>query len=510
MKKRESSIWKTSSFLGGLLSLGLAQSSQALELDWSGQFWSEFNLVHNYAMGNSSATDTGGYTVLSGGNKDASFQSLFLRMRPKVIVNDNIYIKSEWWVGDPVFGVFGNSLPYSADQRQFYTTFSRGSVITAQRFWGEFITDLGTIQVGRVPLNWGLGVVWDNGEHLWSRYMTTGDSIRWIAKFGSFSFIPSVILPTDGNSVGGACTVSGGVCTPAAGTGGISDYSIILRYENLEEELEGGINVVKRLGGFTQDTAGGMLTPAIGNTAAAGPVNFFTYDIYAKKKFGQLSLGAEVPIVSGTLGNSNYSTFGVATEVDFKAAESLDLSLKAGYAPGQPSQGSVAYDTFKSFYFNPNYKLGMIMFNYQLANLGGAQTLNNPTLSPSALRSPYDNPITNATYAAISANYHPWDKWTFRPGFIYARALEGAKAGSPYFYNTWSRSLQANAVNRDQGLDLGWEFDLGITFQWDEYFQFHLDGGIYSPGNFFAFSNTANDNARDSVFALSARVGVNF
>src|SRR5690242_15601339 len=100
--------------LGFFFILGLIQvqlrSASALELDWSGQFWAEYNLIHNYAMDTSDQgasydpvrAAAGGYYTPGAGNQDATFQSLFLRLRPKLVVNDNIYIKSEWWLGDPV------------------------------------------------------------------------------------------------------------------------------------------------------------------------------------------------------------------------------------------------------------------------------------------------------------------------------------------------------------------------------------------------------------------------
>lgn len=495
----------------------LCQNAWALELDWSGQFWSEYNFVHNYAMDNSPQGAVydpvrgaaGGYYVPGGGYQDATFQSVFLRLRPKVIVNDNIYIKSEWWVGDPIYGIFGSGLPYPTDQRQFYSSQSRGSLITAQRIWGEFVTDVGTFQVGRVPLQWGLGLVWNSGNDLWSRYMSTGDAIRWIAKFGSFSFIPSFIVNSAGNNIGGSCNVSGGVCTPGVGMGGVTDYSILLKYESIEDELEGGVNVIKRLAGANQDQAAGVMTPQGSGVEPAGSMNFITYDVYARKTFDKVTLGGEVPIVSGTLGASNYQTFGIAGEGNWKVSDAWEMALKTGYAAGQPNDVGSNINTFRAFYFNPNYHIGMIMFNYQLANFAGPQTLNNPSLSPNQLASPYNNPIVDAEYLALSSNIKPGDKWTLRPAFICAIAPQAAANGK-YYYNYWTKSVYQNNTGSDQSSLLGWEVDLGLTFQWDEYFQFNLDNGMFVPGGFYAFSNTGVNNSGAPVFATSVRVGVNF
>jgi hypothetical protein len=166
-------------------------------------------------------------------------------------------------------------------------------------------------------------------------------------------------------------------------------------------------------------------------------------------------------------------------------------------------------DNYKAFYFNPNYHIAMIMFNYQLANFAGPQTQNNPTLNPSNLKSPYDNPIVDAQYVSLATQIKPWEKWTFRPTFAYAVAPKTAANGQNFF-NYWTRTVETNNSGKNQGSNLGWELDLGITFQWDEYFTFSFDNGVFFPGSFYAFSNTPQDNATSPVFASSVRIGVNF
>ena len=518
MNKYNGHKWKTF-----ILSLGwgwvsfYAPSAKALEIDWSGQFWSEFNFVHNYSMDSSGAGvgfdnarfSAQGYYIPSAGNHDASFQSLFLRLNPKVIVNDNVLLKSEWWVGDPIFGMFGSSLPYGADQTQHYSTFSRGSLISAQRFWGEFISDFGTFQVGRVPLQWGLGVVWNSGDALWSRYMSTGDAVRWIAKFGSFMFAPSVIVPSIGNTVGGSCAVANQTCTYGQnGGGGLVDYSLILKYESPEEDIEGGINLIKRLGGSSQDVNSNLV--ANGRSSR----NLLTYDFYVKKKFHQFSIGAEVPLGSGTLAGATYKGIGVAGELSWKASEEFNLLMKLGYASGQASANAdQTLGSFDSFYFHPNYHLGMIMFNYQLANFYKPQTQNSRAaggMPQSALGSPYDNPIVNAQYVALATQFKASEQWSIRPTFVYAIAPQVAKAGQA-FYNYWTRQVTAtNTATRDQSKSLGFEFDLGVTFQWDDHFMITWDNGLYIPGKFYAFSGTPVENATSTVFASSLRLGVSF
>ena len=151
----------------------------------------------------------------------------------------------------------------------------------------------------------------------------------------------------------------------------------------------------------------------------------------------------------------------------------------------------------------------MILFNYQLRNFSGPQTFNNPNATGDTLSSPYYNPIVDAGYVSLAGNIKPSHKWTIRPGLIYAYAPRAAKDGDQ-FYNYWTGTQQVAAAGHDQGNSLGFEFDLGVTFHWDEYFTFSFDNGILFPGSFFAFSNTPTDNKTSPVFASSIRVGVNF
>lgn len=507
----------------------------ALELDWSGQFRADYNYVFDYTMDTTSnganwdpvRGTAGGYYIPSGGNTNASFESLFLKLRPKLVVNDNIYIKTELWLGNPVYGVFGDSVPYTTDQRMFNSSASRGSVITAQRYWAEFLSDIGTVQVGRAPLNWGLGLVWNSGDGMWDRYESTGDTIRIISKFGAFSVMPSYTVYSTGNSVGGAFpgTIgSGGTETYpfqsiTNGDGGVRDFTLALKYENIDDELEAGLNFIKRLGGAAQDPAYGFQGP----DGAVDSFNYNIWDLYAKKRLGHFHLGVEVPITNGSLGMSSavnpgnnglsYNTFAVAAEVDWKVNDTWELMLKGGHAPGQPSWTGPP-TSFNAFYFNPAYRLGLIMFNYQLANFAGPNTQNSPVLAGgqgqggnAPLVSPYNNPIVNANYLLLNPMYHT-DKWTFEAKFLTALADQTAQSGQA-FLQTNSHQF-VNSANATQNSWLGFETDLGASFQWDEYFNFKVESGIMLPGQFWAFSNSANPNLTQPVFAVATGVGVTF
>jgi hypothetical protein len=511
----------------GSLSGGVLPTASALELDWSGNFWSEFHIFRNITQDsersdtNTTANNAGGYYIPGAGLSNTSFQTLFFRMRPKLIVNDNIVVKSEFWLGDPVYGLFGSALPYSPDQRQYYSNQSRGAPLSAQRYWAEVMTDLGTLQVGRQPLQWGLGLVWNSGESLWSRYVSTGDAIRWMAKFGSFTLTPSVIIHSTGNTIGGA-KLDGDDTKYGPGKGGHTDYSLILQYDNLDDEMALGLNIVKRLSGGTQGPADGLVSPLelatnptrTGPTVGLGGSNYINFDLYFKKRWDRLLVQAEIPYITGDLGAGHkIRSFAVATESDYKFSDSLNFQLKAGYAPGQPSSAAISQDALKAFFFNPNYKIANILFNYQFANFARLQTQNatGNEASSSGLRSPYDNPITNAIYLSFGVPIKTSEKWTLRPSLTYARALQTAKANQAQFYNTVRRLVVPNSAAADQGNSLGIEADFSVQFQWDDNLQLVLDSGIFFPGSYYAFSNQPGVTLSNTpVFASALRLGLSF
>ena len=310
----------------------------------------------------------------------------------------------------------------------------------------------------------------------------------------------------------------------------MADYFIQLKYENLEEDFEGGVNFVRRIAGGSQDSGTNATAPRtnqgtgpLNPTTASTPptsagLSYNTWDLYAIKKLGKWKLGAELPITSGKVAGVDYSAISVAGEANWRINDPWEMQFKLGRASGQPdvqanSSGGPAVDKYKAYYFNPNYHIGTIMFNYQLRNMSGylgPNTLNNSAANQSNLTSAFDNPITNATYVSWEGLLHA-DKWTFDTGFVWAKAIESAKAGD-FYYNTWDRQFEQNISGKDQGSNLGFEWDLGAGFQWDEYFNTRVDLGMYFPGDFYKFANssTVDSNSTSTVYAAIFRIGVNF
>lgn len=466
----------------------LSLTAQAMDLDWSGQFRTEAVMINNYAPESNATTGQGGYEVFQAGTKSARFQTLFLRLRPKLIVNDNVAIKSEWWLGNPITGFYGVDYPGStrADQRYYNSTFSGGSTISAQRFWAEFLTDLGTFQVGRAPQHWGLGLIHHSGDGLFDRYQSTGDTFKMISKFGNFALIPAHTKYNLGDAAGGSGF-------------SLSEFTLGLRYENPDEDFQGGVNLVRRL-------AGGQSTPLWIN-GQSGVQNITIWDIYGQKKIGKFDFGVEAPIFNGQLQEQAYKAFAIATEMKYRANDSWSFTAKLGKAPGQPNSPTTTPEKWSMVSFHPNYRLGLLMFNYNFRNFSGN---NNPNTAAGAgaLKSIYDNPITNAKYLMLGGAFTT-DKWRFSGSFITASADKAAEFGQ-HFFNTQDRTFSTPTAVKNQGTSLGTEIDLGIALNWDEYTTFALDTGLLMQGDFYKFVNGPTDNDLKSILGVVASIGVRF
>ena len=525
-----------------IFALAGASPAQALQLDLSSQFWSYVHGLNNTQLNRSRPGydnderiyNAGGTYVPGNGEKNNVWYAAFMRLKPKVVVNDSIQIKSEWHLGSPIYGFMGRDFPASGGEQYNLTGSNRGgATISAQRFWANLTTDYGTIEIGRMPIHWGLGAMWHSGDNLWDRYQSTGDMVRLTTKFGNLSISPAVSKMAVGNSVAGALDNASSTgsnpnwVNPRAGNDDVTDYHVAVKYDNTEEDFDFGLMWTRRTGNAAQSAL--LASPA---STGSRKLNFNILDFYARKKMGRFTLGLEVPLFTGSVGGIDgsandfeYQTVAAIAEAGY-SSEQWDISFKGGHVPGQPdvAPGNAANPTaafiesgakYRPVYLHKNYGLGLIMFKYNLYGLSA----NNPdTMTSAQLRSPYDNPIVNANYASLSPTFK-LDKWSFFTTFVAAWASRTAPANSGgnfrKFYNHQRRQFFTTASGAgEQRSFMGWEADLGVSFRWDDNFVMDWTNGIYFPGPYFEHTNLpapdASVKASDFLFASQLRAGITF
>ncbi len=518
---------KSSFYITSLLIILFATNAFALQLDWNGQYWFENHWLNNAQLERGRpATDNdqelinnGGPYVPGTGKRNVVWYSNFLKLKPKAVVNDSINIKSELHIGSPIYGFYGRGFPQDKERMHFTGLQKSSATITAQRYWANLITDFGTMEVGRAPKHWGLGAIWNSGDQLFDHYQDTQDTFRIISKFGNFWLMPSISKVALGNNVSGASDAAGNTIE---GDDDVTDIDIAAKYDNPEEDFELGFMWTRRVGSFSQQGIVYNDLGVGGTSVGTNRVGFNIYDIYAKKKTGRYSFGGEFPLFTGNLGaldgdkEFTYKAWALIFEGNF-TSDLWDIGLKAGHVPGQPNGDASAGQpagqravsagdtTFRTVYLNQNYGLGLIMFHY---NLWGMARNNPNTVAAISLNSPFDNPIVNANYLALTPQLK-LDKWTLKWGIITGWASNTAQKGKN-FYN-YNRRRFYNA-QRDQEKFLGKEFDFGLAFKWDENFTASWDLGLWFPGDYYAFTNNNYNQGMDLkfMFASQFRIGVTF
>src|SRR5690349_14535936 len=87
-----------------LLCFFISNGAAALQLEWNGQFWFDHNWLNNYQLDRSRpgydadpvSLSKGGAYVPGAGEKNVTWYTAFLRLKPKAVVNDSLSLRSEW------------------------------------------------------------------------------------------------------------------------------------------------------------------------------------------------------------------------------------------------------------------------------------------------------------------------------------------------------------------------------------------------------------------------------
>ena len=465
-----------------VFSLGfMAFEARAMELDWHGQFRAESNTLFGYT--NSSAVTTTGYMIQSNGETPATFQNLFLRLKPRALINDNVSLHSDLWLGTPGEGAFGADA--STSPSSLGSSAPGKAAVTAYQLYGEVASDFGTIRVGRVPLNYGLGLVWNSDANSFDRYPSGGDAITLVTKLGAFKFMPYIVKYRNYNNAAGKA---------AFGNSSVNDYALQLAYGNDDEQLDASILFVRRLAGENSN----VLDPFSVGTATSAGFAYNVWDFYVKKKAGPFNLRTEIPLASGLVSGRNYSSVAGVVDADVEMGDHWKVGASAGTASGQAngSGPATAASSFTAFSFHPDYRPGLLMFNYNYRNIAA----NSGSI--------YANPVTNARFLTLSADYVS-GKFSHQLKGLYALS-DTASDGVNAYFNTWTGHYETSAGGASQEKSLGLEFDYRLGYQWDESLRLGLDTGLFFPGKFYDYSATAIANASKTVFGTNLNLMVKF
>jgi uncharacterized protein (TIGR04551 family) len=292
--------------------------------------------------------------------------------------------------------------------------------IDVKRVWAEYMTPVGQLRFGRMPDQWGLGMVHNAGDSIDSDYQSTVDRIMFVSGLrssdlyfgGSWDFVatgPTSATPYD---------VYGGQPYDTAQLTNVFQWSLFAAHRTNPDlqrlSLSRGDLVVN--GGLytnyrTQylDIASGY-TPQTFSQAAQDTSNglerrsawALTPDAWLQVLWKKFRFEAEFAAVWGEIGSSpgtsaaldntiDVRQFGLTTQTEYRAVEDkLHLQFGFGWASGDswsqslnPSSGATppagpqvdangGRGPLSTFSFHPDYRVDLIFFRHILSRVEGA------------------------------------------------------------------------------------------------------------------------------------------
>ncbi len=469
---------------------------------------------------------------LSSANTDKAYVLHHLILNPKMTLGDGLNIYSRLDIlnstayginnSHQVTSVAGDVLgdgpgtpvstttPYGpqngTDSNSSGSTQAAGAIAITELYlsWSH---EFGQFIVGRVPLQFGLGVAYSAGNGLFDHYITTKDLVAYKLVFGNLYVMPI------------KAKVNEGALNTFAD---VDDYMVQVGYDNPDTELSLGfmydLHVVtgndSPVGPSGGAASGGA--PFLGSPAFAGPqartgsyTNTLMSFFFSEKPLPSLRASVEFDLAQGSTGiqwapgaSTGLNAYGLATELAWLPHDNSKWSgkLKFGLATGDDPG---TYDVDEGFQFNRNYQIAQLMFHQPLGQADILRTglVRNTNIAPSAQLD--TEAVSNAIYIAPSLNYQLRDNISFMWTLVYARL------------NKDPMGPGANTA-----MDLGYEGDFSVTWKPMERLTWVSGIGALLPGNAWrgatsAYNNGLSTTPADSfenkmAFGLESKAAISF
>ncbi len=303
--------------------------------------------------------------------------------------------------------------------------------INVQRVWGEYMTPVGQLRFGRMPGQWGLGILENSGDGLDSDYQTTLDRLMFITGIksmdlyfgGAWDFVSTG--PTNAN----AYNVYGGQPYDVCNLCNVNEWAAFVAHRTNPEiqrldlargdlVVNGGVYAKFRSQDLDVQTSANpnMTLPQTPQSLNTNLPNnglesrqawSITPDLWLQTMWRKLRIEAEAVMIAGAIGGAqspgltavpdstvNIRQWAIATQTEFKAIEDkLDLQFGFGWASGDPwaystsanqtNQGALnpsptlpqefnSTGPISTFRFHPDYRVDLIFFRNILSRVEGA------------------------------------------------------------------------------------------------------------------------------------------
>jgi uncharacterized protein (TIGR04551 family) len=293
------------------------------------------------------------------------------------------------------------------------------NAVNVNRVWGEYMTPFGQLRFGRMPNQWGLGMVNNAGDGIDSDYQSTVDRIMFVTGLksldlyagGAWDFVSTG--PTNATPY----SIYGGQPINTNNLTNVAEWMLYAVHRTNPERqrrmltnhkfvLNGGVQATYREQylDVNNDAGYGANSLTVNPSTTNGGLvrrDFYqiTPDLWVQALYDKFRFEAELAANYGSIGTTTDGTqslngitvasFGVLTESEFKAMEDkLHIRFGFGWASGDPwvqglNPGNTnAYGMQKelnngagpisTFSFNPDYRIDLIFFRNILTRVEGA------------------------------------------------------------------------------------------------------------------------------------------
>jgi len=350
--------------------------------------------------------------------------NLRFRVEPTINVTEEVRILSQIDVLDNmVLGstpdTYGTGTPSAMSESQSVSSDGVNALrdsLRVKRVWGEVITPLGQLRFGRMPLHWGMGMLYNDGNCLECDQGHTVDRIEFVVKIADHYFIPSWDFGAEGPTSDGRGTWQSHPIDMDQ-LDDVNQFTLVIARKDSPRDIEEALNNdewVFNYGLFTvyrqQSLSLDIITDPEADPAEQSPFDMverdyeaWTWDLWGLFIYRELKLEAEFAVRWGGMdqrgiygkepdrnpygtGDVDILQFGLAARGSYSLlSDSLHINLEVAYASGDTDEGFGALDPMSqaaldgemtNFRFSPDFHVDRILWRELIGRITDALVIN--------------------------------------------------------------------------------------------------------------------------------------
>tara|TARA_B100001248_G_C27399656_1_gene469074 strand:- start:10579 stop:11997 length:1419 start_codon:yes stop_codon:yes gene_type:complete len=361
------------------------------------------------------------------------------------------------------------------------------SYLNVSQLYLRWVQEHGNLLVGRAPKHFGLGIHYNAGDGLFDHWLTTHDVVAYQMIWGNIYFQPYFAKVEEGN-----------VNQNSSDT---QEVGIVINYENPETDLKMGAYYEERKNSAGLRSGTGLHPFGGADSLSYGGYEHQNWSLFLAKDYGKFAFDLEVGFNSGDTGVLNKNNeqidldaFAVIAELDYQYNEKWNILLNMGMVTGDDPDTD---GTYEGYWVHRNYNIATLLFNHPIGQLS-VNNVNYATSTTNAYSAADidSDRVSNVMYFTPGFEYYFNDRWTLKSQFVYAQLMEDPRGTG-----------DAPSVSNGSK-DLGYELDVGLSYQPIERVKVKLDLGYLDAGD--AFKGGSQNYNIDSIYGFETGIAVRF